>query len=220
MVPVEGNRWMVSLAGAHGDWPPGDWHGFLTYSQQLRTSTIYEAIKAADRLGDIFCFRFPASVRRHFERYESFPAGLVPFGDVLCRVNPAFGHGMSLVAQEACLLRRLLGKRIGECEPLAGLGPAFFAEAQSVFETPWATANLDFLYPETRGQRPPDFETKNKFGLALVRLAARDPAVHKLMAEVQQLLLPLNVYSDPELIRRLLAVMAEMDAESKVAAAS
>ena len=41
------------------------------------------------------------------------------------------------------------------------------------------------------------------------KLAARDPAVHKLMAEVQHLLKPLSVYQDPELTQRIQAMMAE-----------
>ena len=70
----------------------------------------------------------------------------------------------------------------------AALAPTFFAEVQALIETPWAVATFDFVFPETRGQRPADFETTLKFGIALTRLAAEDPAVHKLTAEVQNLL--------------------------------
>jgi hypothetical protein len=63
--------------------------------------------------------------------------------------------------------------------------------------------------PSTRGQRPADFETTLKFGIALTRLAAEDPAVHKLTAEVQNLLKPRSVYLDPGLVKRVFAKMAE-----------
>jgi len=69
-------------------------------------------------------------------------------------------------------------------------------------------ATLDFVFPDTRGQRPADFETTLRFGIALTRLAAEDPAVHKLTAEVQNLLKPRSVYGDPALVQRVLAVMA------------
>ena len=65
------------------------------------------------------------------------------------------------------------------------------------------------MFPDTRGKRPADFETTLKFGAALIRLAAEDPAVHKLTAEVQNLLKPRSVYLDPALMQRALAVMAE-----------
>jgi hypothetical protein len=41
------------------------------------------------------------------------------------------------------------------------------------------------------------------------KLAARDPAVHKLLAEVQHLLKPRSVLQTPELEQRLQAVLAE-----------
>jgi len=44
--------------------------------------------------------------------------------------------------------------------------------------------------------------------MALTRLAARDPAVHKLVAEVQHLLKPRSVYREPQLMERVLATMA------------
>jgi hypothetical protein len=38
---------------------------------------------------------------------------------------------------------------------------------------------------------------------------ARDPAVHKLAAEVQNLLKPRRVFFEPEFMQRVMAVMAE-----------
>lgn len=61
----------------------------------------------------------------------------------------------------------------------------------------------DCVYPDTRGERPADLDEALKVGLALNKLAAHDPAVHKLMAEVQHLLKPRSVYQDPELMQRV-----------------
>jgi 2-polyprenyl-6-methoxyphenol hydroxylase-like FAD-dependent oxidoreductase len=209
MLPLEGNRWMVTIGGRHGDMPPGDEDAFLTYARTLRTPTIYNAIRQARRLDGVARYGFPESVRRHFERLDVFPRGLLPIGDAICRFNPVYGQGMSVAALEACLLKRLL-ERLGEDgNPVAALAPAFFAEAQTLIETPWSVAILDFAFPNTRGQRPADFETTLKFGIALTRLAAEDPAVHKLTLEVQHLLKPRSVYRDPTLVQRVLAKMTE-----------
>jgi hypothetical protein len=208
MLPLEGNRWMATIGGRHGDVPSGDAEGFLSYARALRTPTIYNAISHARRLGEVARYGFPESVRRHFERFDAFPRGLLPIGDAICRFNPVYGQGMSVAALEACLLRRLL-ERPGDGDPIAGLAPAFFAEVQALIETPWSVAILDFVFPDTRGQRPADFETTLRFGIALTRLAAEDPAVHKLTAEVQNLLKPRSVYRDPRLVERVLAKMAE-----------
>ena len=115
---------------------------------------------------------------------------------------------MSVAALEACLLRKLL-ETGAEPDPIACLARNFFAEVQTLIDTPWSVAVFDFAFPDTRGQRPPDFETTLKFGIALTRLAAEDPAIHKLTAEVQNLLKPRSVYRDPALVQRVFAKMAE-----------
>jgi 2-polyprenyl-6-methoxyphenol hydroxylase-like FAD-dependent oxidoreductase len=152
MLPLEGNRWMVTLGGRHGDVPPGDAEGVPTYARSLRTPTIYNAIRHAKSLDGVARYGFPESVRRHFERLDVFPRGLLPIGDAICRFNPVYGQGMSVAALEARLLQGLL-ERLGDDDPIARLAPAFFVEVQPLLETPWSVAILDFALPETRGQR-------------------------------------------------------------------
>jgi len=210
MLPLEGGRWILTVGGRHGDNPPGDEAGFMTYAKGLRTPTVYKAIEHAKRLGDIARFGFPTSVYRHYERLPDFPRGLLPLGDAICRFNPVYGQGMSVAAQEARALAGLLAGQIAEADPLAALAPAFFAEAGALIDTPWAAAAIpDFVHPDTRGERPANFEQTLKFGLGLTKLAARDPDVHRLTAEVQHLLKPRSVYQDPALVQRVLAVLAE-----------
>ena len=209
MIPLEGNRWIVTLVGRHGDKPPGDLDGFLGYAQQLRTPTIYNAIKAAEQRGEIARFAFPASVWRHFERIEDFPRGLLPFGDSICRFNPVYGQGMSVAAQEACLLHELLKEHSGEADPFAGLASAFFAKAAMLIETPWALSAVpDLADPKTEGQRPEDLQQRLGFAEALNHLAADDPAVHKLLFEVLHLLKPGSALNDPALVDRVKALAA------------
>src|SRR5712691_5399222 len=168
LLPLEGRRWIVTLAGRHGEDPPGDAEGFMTFVRQLRTSTLCDAI---------------------------------------CRFNPVYGQGMSVAAQEAVALGRLLSTRAREADPLDGLALPFFAEAAALIDTPWFGAVIpDFVHPKTRGTRPENLEAMLKFGTALVRLAARDPAVHRLTAEVQNLLKSRSAYLDPELVQRIQAL--------------
>lgn len=208
LMPLEGERWIVTLVGRRDVKPPGDGNGFLAHTRQLSTPTLYNAIRQARRLSKIVRFGFPASAWRHFERLRKFPRGLLPFGDAICRFNPAYGQGMSVAAQEALLLRRLLGN--GKGDPLAGLAPAFFAEVCRLLETPWMLAAApDFAFPETQGQRPADLQRSLAFARALNRLGAGDPAVHKQMLEVQHLISPPSVLREPTLVERVQAVMAE-----------
>jgi hypothetical protein len=156
-------------------------------------------------MGDVARFGFAASVWRHFEWLGQFPRGLLPFGDAICRFNPVWGQGMSVAAQEAVLLRRLLGSDGG---PLPHLARSFFAGAAEVIETPWASAAVpDFAFPQTEGQRPDDLDRILAFNTGLLRLAADDPAVHKLVMEVQHLLRPRSVLQDPDLVERVGALV-------------
>ena len=208
MAPLEGGRWILSVGAAHGDKPPADHDGFMRYVRRLRTPTIYDAICQAERVGNIERFAFRASIRRHFERLQTFPRGLLPIADVICRFNPVYGQGMSVAAIEAAELKRLLGERNKQDDPLGGLAPAFFVATSPLIDTPWGVANLDFVYPKTRGARPEGFDETLKFLSALNRLSAREPAVHKLMMEVQHLLRPRTAYREPEFMRQIAAEMA------------
>jgi 2-polyprenyl-6-methoxyphenol hydroxylase-like FAD-dependent oxidoreductase len=146
-------------------------------------------------------------VRRRFETLPRFPRGLIAIADAISRFNPLFGQGMSVAAQEACALGRLLERRETSADPLDGLAEEFFQEIQPLLATPWSIAENDFIYPQTRGRRPPDMEGRLRYGAALLRLAAQDPAVHKTMAEVNMLLKPLSALREPEIAGRVMALM-------------
>jgi hypothetical protein len=123
---------------------------------------------------------------------------------------------MSVAALEGELLTRLLSAQTMEGKELVPLARLFFAEAEKLIDTPWLAAAMpDFIDPRTEGQRPPDFEDTLKFFAALLKLAAQDPAVHKLYIEVQSLLKLRSENRNPELVQRVKAIMAEAQAASK-----
>ncbi|MBR0696302.1 FAD-dependent monooxygenase [Bradyrhizobium lablabi] len=203
LFPIEKQRWLVSVGANHGDAPSGERAEFMDFVKSLRTPTVYEAIRDARPLTDIVRYKLPCSTRRHFERLEFFPAGLLAIGDALCRFNPVFGQGMSVAAQEAVILDRLLTDEV----PMDRLARDFFAAIQSTIETPWGVAVSDFVYPATRGVRPADLAQRLQYGMALTKLAAQDPEVHRLTAEVQQLLKPQTALREPALAARVVSLM-------------
>lgn len=210
LAPVEGNCWIVALNGSHDAKPPDDDAGFLAFTQQLRTPTIYDAIKSATRRTPISRYGFKASRWRHFEKLEKFPGGLIPFGDTICRFNPIYGQGMSVAAKEACLLLDLLKAAADDRKGLASLPADFLAQAQPIIDAPWATAVIpDFRDPLTEGERPADLENALKFSAALLKLAYEDAAMHKLMFEVQYLLKPRSVLREGPVYERIKAAMVE-----------
>lgn len=198
LMPLEAGRWIVSLGARLGEEPPGDPDGFMEYLRTLHSPTIYDAVSKAKRVGEIARYRFPESIRRHYVRLNSFPRGLLPMGDSICRFNPIYGQGMTVGAQQAHTLDRLLTERGDVADPLDGLAHAFFEAVEHVVETPWVTAALpDFAYPDTRGERPADLEEELKKGAALNRLAADDPRVNRVLLEVRHLVKPHSALDAP-----------------------
>ena len=207
LFPLEGRRWLIGIGGRHEQRPPTDIDGYMAFLKGLRTTTVYDAACRAKRASDIYGFNVPANVRRHFERLPSFPRGLLPIADAICRFNPLYGQGMSVAAMEARLLDQLLARHKDDADPLENLAPAFFEEIQSLLASPWSVSENDFIFPQTRGARPPDIDRRLQYGAALLALAAEDAEVHKTMVEVTSLLRPGTALREPQIASRVMALM-------------
>ena len=220
MVPVEGKRWICAFAWQGGADAPRDRESYIEFARSLRTQTCYNAIKDATMLGKLAGYLFPESRHRHFSELQSFPKGLLPVADVICRFNPVYGQGMSVAALEAEAFCELLRESQGEFHDLTR---AFLQRTDEIISTPWSTAAVpDLAYPSTRGERPPNHRELLLFGAAFLELAARDASVHKLRMEIIGLLKPYTTLTnDPVLMQRVQAVMAEMirGAEARMAQA-
>ena len=143
------DRWIVSIGGYFGDHAPDDDQMFAAYAGSLPTSDIYDIVAHAEPLSDFVRYRYPANLRRRYERLARFPGGYLVFGDALCSFNPVYGQGMTVAAQEAALLRECLNA--GD----ADLAQRFFAGASTVIDTPWDIAvGNDLRHPQVAGPRP------------------------------------------------------------------
>ena len=98
-------------------------------------------------------YKFPTSVRHHYERLARFPEGYLVCGDALCSFNPVYAQGMSVAALEALTLGQCLHEQ-ARARSLTGLSHRFFTHAATVINIPWAMATgADFNYLEVPGKR-------------------------------------------------------------------
>ena len=216
---AENGTYQVVLIGRGEDIPPINEIEFRRFARDLRTPTIYNAIKHARRLTEIAPYSFAESRWRHFAQVSDFPHGLLPIGDAICRFNPVYGQGMSVAAREASLLLDLLGR--SDSDLLSTLAPDFLAKAEDLIADPWAMSAMpDFIYPETIGVRPENLEQSLNFQKGLGRLAARDTAVFELLLDVRHLIKPLNVLDDPSIVSRVENELASDLSRSTVAQAA
>jgi 2-polyprenyl-6-methoxyphenol hydroxylase-like FAD-dependent oxidoreductase len=199
--PIEGDRWILSLMGVHGDRAPSDDSGFLAFAETLPRGDIADIIRAEDPVGPIVTHRFPCSQWRHYEKLRRHPAGFLAIGDAICSFNPVYGQGMSTAALEAVAL--------GDCVDRVGiksdrLAPSFYKEAAKILATPWSMgAGGDFMFEKTTGDRPPMVNALNWYGKQAVIASQHDPSVTLALMRVQNLIAPSSSLTKPAMILKV-----------------
>ncbi|MFJ4691524.1 FAD-dependent oxidoreductase [Streptomyces sp. NPDC088766] len=154
VLPIEGDRWMVSLAGTRGGGePPSDPDGFLRYTLDLPHPLVGRLISGAEPLTGIHVSRSTSNHRRYLEKAREWPERFVVLGDALATFNPAYGQGMSVAALGARVLSRELRQDGGT--GTAGLARRVQRGAAASVEAAWTMAvSQDVWFPGTRGGAP------------------------------------------------------------------
>ncbi len=181
VLPVEDDRWMVTLFGLHGDHPPTDLDGFRAFAASLPTPEVSDVLERQPvRSGEIHHYPFPSNRWVRYDRLEAFPGGLVPVGDAIASFNPIYGQGMSVAALGALSLHHAL--RAGGID---GLAERYVDRTASVVDTVWRIAvSADFEFPRTTGPKPRGTDLFNRYRSRLVRTAHSDDRVSDAFARV------------------------------------
>jgi hypothetical protein len=200
MLAVEGNRWIVTLAGLLGEAAPPDLEGFIEFARSLDAPDCYDIIKSADALGEASQYKYPASQRRHFEKLTRFPEGFLVLGDALCSFNPIYGQGMTTAANEAVVLDECL--RAG----LSQISRRFFRQASILLDSPWSiAAGSDLAYPEVEGKRIPAMRMVGKYLEWLIKASYKDNSLNIAFQRVTNLIEPPASLFHPNIVMRVIA---------------
>jgi 2-polyprenyl-6-methoxyphenol hydroxylase-like FAD-dependent oxidoreductase len=199
LVAEKQDRWILTVFGYGRHHPPTDPEGFLAFVETIAPPDVLAAVRDAEPLDDIVAFRYPANLRRRYERVRRFPAGLLVLGDALCSTNPAYALGMSVAALQAAALQHTLAS--GDRD----LARRFFRTAAKPVDMAWQlTVGSDLALPQVQGPRPLPVRVINAYIDRMLTAAERDPVVAEQFLRVAALQDPASRLFRSSTARRVL----------------
>lgn len=205
LIPMEGDRFQVSLTGFNEDYPPTDEAGFLAFARTLPTPAIHAAIVHAERLTAPYGYRRIANRLRHYDALPRYPEGFLVIGDAVYALNPVYGQGMTVAPLGAQLLDETL-HRYGNGN-LTGLPAHFQKKLGRLISGPWQmVTGQDLRWPVAGvDHRPGPFTRLLQRYLDQTLIAMTlDPEVAATFSQVQNMLkAPLALFH-PRIVRRAL----------------
>ncbi|MFD9481923.1 NAD(P)/FAD-dependent oxidoreductase [Streptomyces nojiriensis] len=150
ILPIDGDRWHVSLMGAPGGEPTRAAEDFESFARTLRHPIVADLLEHAEPLSEVSVTHSTANRRYYYERLGARPDGLVALGDSVATFNPVYAQGMSVAALGALALRDLLAT--GSTGDLAHRAQRAIARPVNAA---WAlSTGQDIHFTTTQGKRP------------------------------------------------------------------
>jgi 2-polyprenyl-6-methoxyphenol hydroxylase-like FAD-dependent oxidoreductase len=203
VLPVEGDRWMVTLAGVHGDVPGTTEDDVLAFARSLFSPAVAQLVEHLGPLSSAAAYRYPSSQRRHYERVSRLLPGFVTLGDAACSFDPIYGQGMACAALQADALGRTVREVGVRSEDLP---PRFHRRAAKIIDAPWAIAvGADFLHPKTVGPKARGTDQVNRYVLRVVKGSHTSVPLARSFNLVLNLVQPTNSLMRPSVVARALA---------------
>lgn len=196
---VEGDRWIVLVAGYADDRPGRSSEEFLLRCEQDPAAPFRQLAQDGELIGEPAGYRHPDNRRRDFHLLDRFPAGLVATGDCLASFNPIYGQGMSSATMHASCLAAHLESGQSVREPAWG----YFKRTRAVVDDAWQTSTLnDLKLPHVTGPRPRGFTLASRLSDLVVQGSVTDPVVHRRFLDVMHMLTPAKSLMRPGTLLR------------------
>ncbi|MEU3245856.1 FAD-dependent monooxygenase [Streptomyces sp. NPDC006875] len=186
ITPIEGGRWLVTLAGTRGGRPSAKNEEFVPFALGLPHPVIGELLAGAEPETDVVTTRSTANKRRYYEKAARWPDGFAVLGEAVAGYNPVYGHGLSAAAQSVVALRDVL-RRHGLLAP--GTSRRIQRAAARPVENAWNLAvGQDVFYPGASDQPPTRLE-KNlaAFVDRAVDAGSRNPHALRILLDVMSM---------------------------------
>lgn len=209
LLPMEGDQWILAIAGINGETAPTDDAGMLEYLRRFDSPVIADIVGGSEPVGEPVTHRFPANQRRHIESLRRFPLGWVLLGDSVCSFNPIYGQGMTAAAQQAGALGSSLD-RAGAVNRAFAL--TYFRAASRIVSTPWSIAvGGDFAYAGATGKKPFGTDLLNHYMDRVIKAGQCDDDVVIRVNEVIALVRSPQSLMSPAFVLRVLRKARQAD---------
>lgn len=190
---IEGDRWVVTIAGYAADKPTSDVAEFTERVASEPVPALRRLVTEGEPVSDVATYRYAASTRRDFDRMASLPGGFMAAGDSVARFNPIYGQGMTSAALHSAALHRYLASGADPHQPAR----PYFADLRKAVDSVWqVAATEDFRLPHVTGDRPPFLGLMHKISGMYARATLRDPELHR------QFLRVVNFEQGPQVLLR------------------
>jgi len=214
ILPLEGDRWYVTVAGIGDHRPPIDSAGFEAFLKTLSTPVLADAVALAKPLSEVAGSRSLSNIFRRYDRWAEQLPGFIAVGDSVCAFNPIYGQGMSSAAACAAILQTTLRTHAVGAPDFAR---QFFREQGQFLKSVWSmSTGADFLWPDTAGKRPRGVPLLSDYMRIAMRRLHSDAALRRRATPVFNLTAPLSLFVQPRFVAHVLLSEARARLEARL----
>jgi 2-polyprenyl-6-methoxyphenol hydroxylase-like FAD-dependent oxidoreductase len=197
---IEGNKWIISVGGWHGEQASTNEKDFLSFLKTLPNPNIYDIASTCEPLSDIIQYKYPISIRRNYEKLHHFPSGYLVLGDAISSFNPVYGQGISSACLQAVELDKIIQENVDEKK----LAKTYFKRTLKIRDKLWQmSTGEDFRFPETTGTRPMGIRLVNKYVSLVHKATITDEVVCRAFLKVMGLIDSPAILLRPKIVWRI-----------------
>jgi 2-polyprenyl-6-methoxyphenol hydroxylase-like FAD-dependent oxidoreductase len=198
---VEGNRWIMLIAGYGDDRPSRDPEDYITRCRKDFPEVFGDIAERATMLGEVVTYHQADSRRRDFHELTRFPAGLVAAGDAVASFNPVYGQGMASAMLHASGLSQYLRSQPSLDRPAM----AYFELVRVVVDAAWQfSTSADLDLPHVDGPYPRGYRLIKWFSGQLFTASTTDAVISERLARVTAMLAHPDSLAAPGILLRAL----------------
>ncbi|GAA4262370.1 FAD-dependent oxidoreductase [Dactylosporangium darangshiense] len=169
---VEGDRWLMLVAGYDEDRPSRDADEYAARCREHFPKVFGDIAERGRMIGGVITYHQADSRRRDFHAVDRLPAGLVAAGDAVASFNPVYGQGMTSAMLHASCLSAWLqtGPDVAE-EP----AQAYFDRVRVIVDAAWQVSTFaDLGLPHITEGHPPGYKVIRWASELLLRASMTD----------------------------------------------